>query len=411
MIRSAEVMHLVARRAAEFGIEIEGAVSFNLPKAVARKNAIVGGIIDGIYSALERRGEAITFLRGEGRFLNDHEIDTGEGRLSFEKAIIAVGARNVVPPIEGIDELDYLTNRSALFLDALPSSLIVIGGGYVGVEFAQMYGRFGTQVTLLGRNRQLAPGEDPELAGLLADYLREEGIDVRTGTPVASVRAAGANGAVGGEKVVTALVDGTETDFRAAAVLLASGRVANTDTLDLGAAGVAIEERGTVTVDDQLRTSQPHIWAIGDVKGGWMFTHVATYDGPIAALNAVKGLGRTVDYRVVPRAVFSDPTLAAVGLTEAEARAQGYDVTVGSVPADGARAKAIGDRRGRLKAVVDKETREILGYHVLAPHGDDLLHEAVAAMHDRGTIERISKSIHAHPTLSEMVKSAARAAR
>lgn len=193
--------------------------------------------------------------------------------------------------------------------------------------------------------------------------------------------------------------------------LLAPGRVANTDTLGLSAAGVATGERGTVTVDDQLRTSQPHIWAIGDVKGGWMFTHVATYDGPIAALNAVKGLGRTVDYRVVPRAIFSDPTLAAVGLSEAEARAQGYEVTVGSVPADGARAKAIGDRRGRLKAVVDKQTREILGCHVLAPHGDDLLHEAVAAMHDRGAIERISKSIHAHPTLSEMVSAAARAAR
>jgi pyruvate/2-oxoglutarate dehydrogenase complex dihydrolipoamide dehydrogenase (E3) component len=410
MIRSAEVMHLVARRAAEFGVEIEGSVSFNLPKAVARKDAIVGGIIDGIYSALERRRDAITFLRGQARFLNDHEVDMGEGRLSFGKAIIATGARNVVPPIEGIDELDYLTNRSALFLDVLPSSLIVIGGGYVGVEFSQMYGRFGTQVTLLGRNRQLAPGEDPELAGLLADCLREEGIDVRTGTPVVSVRADRANGAVGSEKVVTALVDGTETDFRAEAVLLASGRVANTEGLDLGAAGVATGERGFVTVDDQLRTSQPHIWAIGDVKGGWMFTHVATYDGPIAALNAVKDLGRKVDYRVVPRVTFSDPTLASVGLTETEARAQGHDVVVGSVPADGARAKTIGDRRGRLKAVVDAATREVLGYHILAPHGDDLLHEAVAAMHDRGTIERISKSIHAHPTLSEMVKAAAKAA-
>lgn len=199
---------------------------------------------------------------------------------------------------------------SALFLEELPSSMIVIGGGYIGTEFAQMYGRFGTQVTLLGRNRQLVPGEDPELADLLAEYL-----------------------------------------------------------------------------------------------------HVATYDGPIAALNAVKGLGRGVDYRVVPRAIFSDPTLAAVGLTEAEAREQGYDVVVGSVPADGARAKAIGDRRGRLRAVVDRATSEILGYHILASHGDDLLHEAVVAMHEGGRIERISKSIHVHPTLSEMVKAAVKAAR
>ncbi|MFQ5747034.1 MAG: hypothetical protein ACE5HF_07420 [Gemmatimonadota bacterium] len=142
-----------------------------------------------------------------------------------------------------------------------------------------------------------------------------------------------------------------------------------------------------------------------------MFTHVATYDGPIAALNAVKDEGRTVDYRVVPRAVFSDPTLAAVGLTEEEARERGHDVLVGRVRADGARARAIGDRRGLLKAVVNRADGEILGFHVLAPHGDDLLHEAVTAMHGRGGIERIAKSIHVHPTLSEMVKSAARAAR
>ena len=141
-----------------------------------------------------------------------------------------------------------------------------------------------------------------------------------------------------------------------------------------------------------------------------MFTHVATYDGPIAALNAVKGLHKIVDYRVVPRVIFTDPTLAAVGLTEIEAREKGYEISVGSVPTGGARAMAIGDLRGRLKAVVDRSSREILGFHVLAPHADDLLHEAVAAMHDRGGIERISKSIHAHPTLSEMVKMAARAA-
>ena len=146
-------------------------------------------------------------------------------------------------------------------------------------------------------------------------------------------------------------------------------------------------------------------------EGGWMFTHVATYDGPIAALNAVKGAGRSVDYRVVPRVIFSDPALAAVGLTETEASEQGYDVAVGNVRVDGARAMAIGDRRGRLKAVVNRADGEILGFHILAPHGDDLLHEAVAAMHDHGRIERIGKSIHAHPTLSEMVKAAAKAAK
>ncbi len=405
MIRSAEVMHLVARRAAEFGVEVEGAVRFNLPKAVARKNRIVQGIIENIYRGLQRRQDAITFLRGQARFVSEHEVDTGEQRLSFEKAIIATGARRFIPPIEGLKSVEYLNNETALHLEHLPSSLIVIGGGYVGIEFAQMYARFGTRVTLLGRNPQLAKSEDRELANLLADYLREEGIDVYTNAPVVRVYEEQSF------KVVVARVDGREQAFRAEAILLAAGRVGNTDNLNPAAAGVEVDERGFVRVNAELRTSQPHIWAIGDVKGGWMFTHVATYDGPIAALNAVKGLRRQVDYRVVPRAIFSDPVLAAVGLTEEEARKQGYEVIVGRVPADGARPKAIGDTRGLLKAVVEANTGKILGFHVLAPHGDDLVHEAVVAMYDHGTIERIAKSIHIHPTLSELVKAAARAAR
>ena len=397
-------MHLVARRAAEFGVEVEGKVRFHLDQAVGRKDSIVKGIHESIHGALERRKEAIDFLRGEARFLNEHEIETGDGRLSFEKAILATGARRVVPPIPGLDEVEVLTNKTALDLTELPSSMIIVGGGYVGIEFAQMYGRFGTRVTLLGRNSRLAPTEDPDLAQLLAGYLREEDIEVHTNAPVTSLRKDGH------ESVASAVVDGEEKEFRAEVVLLAAGRVGNTDRLDLGAAGVAALEKGFVQVDDRLTTSQPHIYAIGDVKGGWMFTHVATYDARIAALNAVKGAGRSVDYRVVPRVIFSDPALAAVGLTETEASEQGYDVAVGSVPVQGARPLAIGDQRGRLKAVVNRADGEILGFHILAPHADDLLHEVVAAMHDRGRIERITKSIHAHPTLSEMVKAAARAA-
>jgi len=215
----------------------------------------------------------------------------------------------------------------------------------------------------------------------------------------------------GGERLVHAMVKGESHEFRAEAILVATGRVGNIDALGLEQAGVATTKHGFITVDEQLRTNQPHIWAIGDVKGGWMFTHVAGYDGAIAALNAVKDAGKTVDYRVVPRAVFSDPTLASVGLTEDEARARGHQIVVGRVPVAGARPMAIGEVKGMLKAVVDKTSGEILGFHVLAPHGDDLLHEAVAAMHGNGGIERISKSIHVHPTLSEMVKSAARAAK
>lgn len=397
-------MHLVARRAIEFGVEVDGNVRFHLDKAVERKDAIVRGIVGALHESLGKRGDAISLVHGEGRFVTEHELDIEGRRISFGKAIIASGARRAMPGIDGLDEVDYLNNRTALELRQLPASLLVIGAGYVGIEFAQMYARFGSRVTLLGRNAQLAPTEDPELSGLLRDYLVDEGVDVQIDADARSVRAA-ASGVT-----VIANIAGSEREFRADQILVATGRVGNTDRLELPAAGIESETKGFVSVNAQLQTSQPHIWAIGDVKGGWMFTHVASYDGPTAALNAIKGSGRKIDYRVVPRAIFSDPTLAAVGLTEAEARDRGYDVAVGSVRADGARAKAIGDRRGMLKAIVNKPDGAILGFHILAPHGDDLLHEAVAAMHGRGNIERISKSIHVHPTLSEMVKSAARAA-
>ena len=405
LLRSAEVMHLVARRAAEFGVEVEGSVRFHLDKAVERKDAIVQGIVHSLHGALTKRADKIDFVAGTAHFANDHEIDAGDGRVSFEKAIIATGARRSIPAIAGLGDIKYLTNRSAMELDRLPSSLIIIGGGYVGIEFSQMYARFGSSVTLLGRNAQLAPGEDAELSDLLRGYLAEEGVDVHTEATVRAVRTEG------DIKIVVAEIGDSEREFRGESILVATGRVGNTDKLDLPAAGINSGGNGFIEVSGELRTNQPHIWAIGDVKGGWMFTHVASYDGPIAALNAIKGLDRTVDYRVVPRAIFSDPTLAAVGLTEAEARAQGYEVVIGTARADGARAKAIGDRRGLLKAVVSRTDGEILGFHILAPHGDDLLHEAVAAMHGGGSIERISKSIHVHPTLSEMVKSAARAAK
>jgi pyruvate/2-oxoglutarate dehydrogenase complex dihydrolipoamide dehydrogenase (E3) component len=405
MLRSAEVMHLVARRAAEFGVEVDGDVSFRIDKAVARKDTIVRGIHKSIYGALDRRKSEIDLVRGHARFTDRHEIDTGDRRLTFENAIIATGARRVTPPIAGLGDIDYLDNNTALQLEALPSSMVIVGAGYIGIEFAQMYARFGVQVTMLGRNAHIAKGEDAELSDLLAGYLRDEGIDVLTNAAVRSVGKAGTG------LVIAADVGGVERQVHAESLLVATGRVGNTDELDLAAAGLSTDDRGFLSVDEQLRTEQSHIWAIGDVKGGWMFTHVATYDGPIAALNAIKAAGKTVDYRVVPRAVFSDPTLAAVGLTEEEARSRGHNIKVGSVPMGGARAMAIGDTRGMLKAVVDESNGEILGFHVLAPHGDDLLHEAVAAMHGHGGIERISKSIHVHPTLSEMVKSAARAAK
>lgn len=398
-------MHLAARRAAEFGVEIAGSVQFNLPVAMARKDRIVKGIISGIYDALDKRKDSIRFLRSPATFVNAHEVETGDDRVIFNKAIIATGARAGIPPVPGLEEVGFITNREALALTRMPESLIVIGGGYVGIELAQMYSRFGSHVVLLGRNRQLTPGEEPDLARRLAAYLKKEGLEVHTSATVTQVEQRD------GLKVVTAHIKGASQQFSAEQILVAAGRVPNTTGLGLENAGVEVTKRGAIVVDAQLRTSMPHIFAIGDVCGGYMFTHRATYDGPIAALNAVKDSGRETDYRVLPRAVFSVPTLAAVGLTESEALARGHQIRVGKAQAVGGRSNALGDTRGMLKVILEEDTNVILGFHILAPHADDLIHEAVVAMHDHGTIERISKSIHVHPTLSELVKSVAKAAR
>lgn len=399
-------MHIVRERAAEFGVRgvDPTALSFDLRTAMARKDAIVRGIITGIYDGLKRNAN-ITFLRGRAEFTSPVDIRVDGKTIVAEKTILAVGARPVVPPIPGLDEAGYITNREALQLKHLPSSMIVIGGGYVGVEFAQMYARFGTRVTLLGRAPQLMRKEEPELARMLAEVLIAEGIEVHTG---AAVTRAGREGET---RWVEAETPQGVRRFEAEVILLATGRVARVEGLGLEQAGVEMDGH-FIRVDETLRTTAPNIWSVGDGNGGYMFTHRATYDGPIAALNAVKGLGRRVDYRVVPRVVFTEPALASVGMTEAEARAAGREVKVGTALfAHNGRAKAIGQTEGMVKLIADAATGELLGGHILGPHADDLIHEVAVAMHEHGTFERLTKTIHVHPTLSEAVKSAAKGLR
>jgi len=398
-------MHLVQRRAHEFGVRgIDPLqITFDLPAAVARKDRIIRGIVDGIYDNL-RGNRGITFLRGHAEFTSPKEVKLDGQVIEADKFIIATGANVVRPPIPGLDQVGYITNREALRLEKLPASLVIIGAGFVGIEFAQMYSRFGTRVTVLGRNPRILPEEDEEISAALLDVLRNEGVTIHTSAPVTRVARDGV------DKVIYARIDGVEQAFRSEEILLAAGRWANIDGLALDQAGVEVGKPG-ILVDRQLRTSTDNIWAIGDVTGGHMFTHRATYDGPIAALNAVRDLKREVDYRVVPRAVFTQPAVASVGLTERAAREAGYEVKVGKFPfAWSGKAKAIGETEGLIKVVVDAKTKEILGFHILGPDGDNLIHEAVVAMYNHGTLEPITRSIHIHPTLAEAVKAAAKAA-
>ena len=399
-------MHLVRERANEFGVRgVEpSALSFDLPAAMARKDTIVGGIIEGIYSSLKHNAN-ITFIRGRAEFTSPVDIRVDGKTITAEKSILAVGAKQVDIPIPGLNEAGYITNREVLQLDKLPQSMIVIGGGYVGVEFAQMYSRFGTKVTLLGRAPQVMRKEEPELSAKLAHVMRAEGIDLYTST--IAVRA----GVENGKRFVIAEVAGEQQRFEAEVILLAAGRIARLDGLGLEQAGVEMEGK-FLGADDTLQTSAPNIWSLGDANGGYMFTHRATYDGPTAALNAIKGQGKKVDYRVVPRAIFTEPALASVGLTEAEARNAGHELKIGtSLFAHSGRAKAIGQTEGMVKLVADAKTGLLLGGHILGPHADDLIHEVVVAMYKDGTFESLTKSIHIHPTLSEAVKNAAKGLR
>lgn len=399
-------MHLVKKKAALFGVRgvDPDEVRFDLAAAVERKDKIVERIIDGIHKNL-RGNKNITLLRGRAEFRSPVELRVDGKIINSEQSILAVGARQVVPELPGLEECGYLTNDEGLQLRELPESMIVIGGGYIGVEFAQMYSRFGTRVTVLGRAPRLMKGAAPELAEALGNILTEEGVEVHTSAEAMCV------GKEAGQRYVIARVGGEERKFRAEEILLAAGRVARTDGLGLEEAGV--EMAGDfIRVDEQLRTTQKNIWSLGDANGGDMFTHRATYDGPIAALNAVRDAGKTVDYRVVPRAVFSEPALASVGLTEEEAIRAGYEAKNGvAYFKDSGRAKGIAQTEGLAKIVVDSKTNQILGGHILGPHADELIHEVVIAMQGEGKLEALTKSIHIHPTLSEVVKSAAKAAR
>lgn len=397
-------MHLVKQRAHEFGVRgvNPDAITFDLAAAVARKDAIVKGIIAGIYDAL-RKNKNITFFTGHAEFASPVDIRVDGRRIATEKTILAVGSRSATVDIPGLTEVGFITNHEALKLEQLPASLIIIGAGYIGVEFAQMYARFGTKVTMLGRASRVMPREDEEISAALAEALRAEGIDLHTSAPVLRAEREG------DEKVVVAQIGGEERRFKAEAILFAGGRVARTDELEPIQAGIEVAG-GSIKADEGLRTTAPNIWSIGDANGGAMFTHRATYDGPLAALNAVRGLKKKADYRVVPRAVFSEPAVASVGLTEREAREAGREVKAGKhLFAHTGRAKAIGQMEGFVKIVADAKTGEILGAHILGAHADILIHEVVAAMYNHGTAEPIAKSIHIHPTLSEAVKSAAKA--
>ena len=346
------------------------------------------------------RDPGTTLFRGHARFVDEHRIECDGRTVEFEHALIATGARPRVPDLPGLDRVPYATSDDLLRARELPRHLVCVGAGAVALEFAQIYRRLGAEVTVIQRGPQIATLEDRELANLLQRYLEEEGVRVLTETRLERFEIENGSPCV-------VLADGQRiTGDR---LLLGLGRVPAVAELGLDTVGVQARPTGIV-VDEHLRTAAPHVYAIGDAIGGRMFTHVSTYEAPIAVANMIDSASIRPDYRTMPRAIFTAPELAGAGLSEEQARAAGYDVEVKRFDVGkGGKSRALGDRRGRIKFVLDAPTGEILGAHVLARHGADLLPAGLVAMNaPKRTLEPLLATTFPHPTLSEAVKIAAR---
>ena len=402
MVRSAEVAHL-ARHAGRFGIGV-GDVRPDWSAVMGLVDRVIDTIRGGDGDA-NVRASGIDLHKGNARFRSPYEIEVdGEDAelLQADKVIVATGAAQIPPPIVGLTGAGYITNIEAVALARPPRSLAVVGAGAVGVEFAQIFARLGCEVTLFSSRERILPIEDEALTPVLQAVLEREGIRVETGVRVRQVTVE--DGRQGRLKCVVGERGGERVESRVEEILLATGRTPVVAGLDLDAAGVAYGPRGIV-VDETLRTNVPHIWAIGDVTGIAPFTHVADYQARIAEHNAMNGHPlRRADYRVVPWVTFTDPELARVGLTERDAWAAGHDLKSATVPVhDLARAITAGETDGLVKLVTDRTTGQILGGHVLATRGGELLAEIALAMRLRAPVSALCDTIHAYPTLSEGV--------
>jgi pyruvate/2-oxoglutarate dehydrogenase complex dihydrolipoamide dehydrogenase (E3) component len=325
-------------------------------------------------------------------------VQVGDVVLRADKIFVNVGGRALVPPISGLDQVPYLTNSSMMDIDFLPRHLIVLGGSYVGLEFAQVYRRFGSGVTVIELAPRLIVREDEDVSKAVADFLADEGIDVRVNSKVVGVAKQGDDIAV---SVETA---GARSQVLGSHLLLAIGRRPNTDDLGLDKAGIATDARGYITVDDELQTSVPGVWAMGDCNGRGAFTHTSYNDYEIVAANLLDGGNRRVSERIPAYALYIDPPLGRVGQTEAEARATGRRLLIGQRPMTRvARAIEKGDTRGFMKVVVDADTRKILGAAILGTGGDEAIHGVLDMMNAGVTYDVLERAVPIHPTVSELI--------
>ncbi|MBI2937371.1 MAG: mercury(II) reductase [Thaumarchaeota archaeon] len=379
-----------------------GRIRFDFKKAIEEKDALVNRFRKEKYADVVEGLEHVDYVPELGCFTSHNEVKAGERTLAGKKFILATGARARIITIKGADKVSYLTNEEALSLKELPSSMIVVGGRALGLEFAQMYAHFGTKVTVLQRSDRILPEDEPEISEALKRYLQEEGIEIHTGVNLKEVSQTGET------KVVHTTINGLDQEFRAEQLLFATGRTPNTDNLGAEKAGVALDSNGFVKVNEEMQTSAPHVWAAGDVIGEPMLETIAAKEGAVAVNNGFNDEKKRINFTEVPSAVFTYPEVARVGLTDAEANGQGIRCVCGTLPLDLVpKAHIIGDTRGLVKLVVNQETKRIVGVHILAPHAADLIHEGVLAVKFKLTIDDLIDTVHVFPTLSEALKLAA----
>ena len=387
----------VARRAADFGVLLEGPVRVDMKAVKARMNAVVGESVAGLTQWLARTKNLET-ISGHARFVAAHVLQVSERRLAAPKIFINVGARAVVPYWPGIESVPFLTNTSLLALDTLPEHLVIVGASYIGLEFAQMYRRFGSKVSVIGPEERIVSREDADVSDAVRAMLEREGIEFVLGAADFSVERTAAGVRLG----LTA--EGRRRPVEGSHLLLAIGRKPNTDDLGLDAAGIRADEKGTIDVDDQLRTSVDGVWALGDVNGKGAFTHTSYNDHEIVAGNLLGGENRRVGDRIPAYALYTDPPLARVGLSEQDVRKSGRRALIGVMPMKRvSRARERSETDGFMKVLVDADSQRILGAALFGIEADEVVHLLIDAMAGDLPYTVIRRAMHIHPTVAELI--------
>lgn len=397
LIHSARVMQQV-RDAGNFGIHVSEPRA-DWPAIVRRKDSIVGGMRDGGYRGVEGN-KNITLIEGEATFAGPgHVMVNGEAYKS-KKIVITAGARPAVPKIPGIEETGYLDSTTVMELEELPESILILGGGFIALEFSQLFARLGVKVTVLQRNKRLAPVLEEEISDEINRLLVEEGVQVVKGVQVTALGRSGKNIYAEEES------SGKVVRYSAEKLLIATGRTPNSDRLALGSAGVEVDQNGYIRVDSAFKTSADNIWAIGDIIGGPMFTHKAWHDGFLLAKHLVEGKEITSEGRLVPFAIFTDPEIAAVGMGEKEAAAAGLQIGIKRNPsANHGRNMVDGKLNGFIKLIAEKDSGRLLGAHLICSEAAELLHELTAAIRFGAKLWDLQDMMHIHPTLAEAINS------